>query len=59
MKIGDLVRVKYKYAEWDYGAGILLGATLHGHRCRVLFGDSVLVFYKCELEVLNENRRLG
>ena len=56
MKIGDLVRVKHKYSTWDYGPGILLAAhtTL---QYRVLFGDSVVLFYKHEIEVLDENRR--
>ena len=55
MKIGDLVKVKPRYSEWDYGTGIFLGLD-PGYSCRVLFDNRVLVFYKHELEVVNESR---
>lgn len=53
MEVGDLVRVKQRYAEWGYGVGILLERHTVC-KCRVLFGDSVVIFYKHELEVINE-----
>ena len=55
MKIGDLVKVKSKYSEWGYGVGILLGFHTT-YKYRVLFDDSVVIFYKHELEVINESR---
>ena len=56
MKIGDLVKVKQKYSEWGYGVGILLGTTSSGRECRVLLGETVVLFMKYELELANEYR---
>ena len=54
MKVGDLVRVKPKYSDWDIGAGILLTKTQA--LCKVLFTDSVLIFHQHELEALVVSR---
>ncbi len=53
MKVGDLVRVKMKYSEWGYGVGILLEKD-KANKCKILLDNSVVVFYKHELEVVNE-----
>ena len=55
MKVGDMVKIKPRYSDWGYGIGILLGVH-RMYRYRVLFGDSVVLFYKHELEVVNESR---
>jgi len=55
VKVGDLVKVKMRYSEWGYGVGILL-ETDSVNKCRVLLGNSVVVFYKHELEVISGGR---
>ena len=55
MKVGDLVRIKPRYSDWDYGYGVFLGVrdeTGHASVCRVLFSGVVLVFHKHEIEVV-------
>jgi hypothetical protein len=54
MKAGDLVKVKSRYSDCDYGYGVFLGLRdKNGHRsvCRVLFSNVVLIFHRCEIEV--------
>ena len=54
MKVGDLVKLKSKYAEWDYGIGILLEDTKA--LCRVLLDGKVLLFHRHELEAVDAGR---
>ena len=56
MKVGDLVRIRQRYSSWGCEKGIYIGAcpskTLF--LCRVLFGETILIFHKHELEATNE-----
>ena len=54
MKVGDLVKVKTKYSDWDIGTGILIMKS--EALCKVLFNDSILLFHLHELEKLSASR---
>ena len=54
MKVGDLVRVKPRYADWDYGFGVLIDNE--SPLCRVLLEGKVVIFHRHELEVVSESR---